>query len=387
MISNIKKFCFLIGPNCEAVFESTSLYALNSTVYPQLAIVFDFNNDNKLDIAFTYTTVSDISVFLGNNNGTFQSIITSSINNFNAFQNLIAGDVNNDNKLDVIFADAISSYLGIVLGNGDGTFEVQPVFLISVYTFSYQMVLAHFDNNQYLDIALVDTAVGNIYLYAGYGNGNFLLNLTLSVGFNNYPYSITTADFDNDGYLDIAVSNYNARNISLFLGNGHGHFQEPKQSFTGGGLQPLYLSFGNFNGDNLIDIVITYDSSDFAVVFGLGNGTFGDKKHFHLNQTYASVITSVGDFNNDGHLDIVIGEYSPIIISILYGDGYGHFWFGTMFSTEIYGYQTWINVGDFNNDGYQDILATESLSGVMYLFLNMNNCNSTTSIQTTAVYP
>ena len=152
------------------------------------------------------------------------------------------------------------------------------------------------------------------------------MKVTLDGGGIDFPIFIDATDVNNDGCLDILIVNFNGKSISVFFGYGNGNFQTRITSLTGGALTPMQMSFGDFNNDSLVDIVVGYRVYKFGVMFGFSNGTFADRKKFAANQTTSAIVTSVGDFNNDGH---------------------------------------------------QDILATEKASGVMTLLLNRNQCNST----------
>jgi len=361
---------------CESTFDSIPLYY----IYPQYPILADFTNDGKLDIAFTTQMSASITVLPGLGDGTFTTEIVSSMSSIDCFctmlTTIVSGDINNDNKIDILFS-AESYILGVLLGNGDGSFEVQPVFLTFITNPIELPILADFDNDTYLDIVVIEGITSIISLFVGHGNGSFTLKVTLDGGEIDFPIFIDTNDANNDGYLDILIVNLSGKSVSVFFGYGNGNFQTRITSFTGGALTPMRMSFGDFNNDSLLDIIVAYRVYKFSIMFGFGNGTFANRKTLAANQTISAIVTSVGDFNNDGHQDIVVSECLPMTVNIFYGNGHGQFWSQTIFSNDIFGVLTWINVGDFNNDGHQDILATEKASGVMTLLLNRNQCNST----------
>ncbi len=83
----------------------------------------DFNNDTNLDLAVANSEDDNVSVLLGNGDGTFQHQITYSTGYSPA--SIIEGDLNDDNKLDLAIANAQSNSISILLGNGDGTFQNQ----------------------------------------------------------------------------------------------------------------------------------------------------------------------------------------------------------------------------------------------------------------------
>jgi hypothetical protein len=109
-------------------------------------------------------------------------------------------------------------------------------------------------------------------------NSNNVVRLRASDGANrgtfavgDGPISLVTGDFNGDGRLDLAATNYNSDEISVLLGNGDGTFQEPKR-FAAGEI-PTSLVTGDFNADRRLDLVANTKSGDISVLLGNGDGT------------------------------------------------------------------------------------------------------------------
>jgi hypothetical protein len=84
----------------------------------------------------------------------------------------------------------------------------------------------------------------------GNGNGTFQSRQTFATG--QKPASVTVADVNGDGRLDLAVANASGRTVSVLLGNGNGTFQAARSFATGMG--PYSVSVGDLNGDGRIDL-------------------------------------------------------------------------------------------------------------------------------------
>jgi hypothetical protein len=161
-------------------------------------------------------------------------------------------------------------------------------------------------------------------------------------------FAITSGDFNNDGYADIAVIDDNGFTVSL--GNGDGTFQKP--TFYKNALS-YSLSVGDFNNDGNLDIVVANLSpSTVQVYLGRGDGTF--KAPLSSNTTEGSYFVAAGDFNHDGKLDLALID--PPYISVLLGKGNGKFQAPN--DNDSFTGAKWLAVGDFNNDHHLDVLVT-----------------------------
>ena len=93
------------------------------------------------------------------------------------------------------------------------------------------------------------------------------------------PRDVVVADFNGDGKLDLAVSNVGSGNVSVLLGNGDGTFQ-PATNFDTGLPNPVALAKGDFNNDGKLDLA-TFQAGDpgppttgaMSVLLGKGDGS------------------------------------------------------------------------------------------------------------------
>jgi hypothetical protein len=167
------------------------------------------------------------------------------------------------------------------------------------------------------------------------------------------PQSATVGDFNGDGIQDLAVANSNV--VSILLGDGTGGFSAPRD-FTGGGNNRSASSsvVGDFNGDGKQDLAVINYPNSLSILLGDGAGGFTTTNY--SIESYA-VSIAVGDFNGDGKQDLAVANYgtgsAPNTVSILLGDGMGGFSPRTNFP--VGSSPASVAVGDFNNDGKQDL--------------------------------
>src|SRR5262249_26010114 len=130
-------------------------------------------------------------------------------------------------------------------------------------------VVADFNDDGYLDLAVADEREVSIFL--GRGDGTFALKATCAV--MSEPSSIVAGDFNSDGRLDLAVTNtnWNDSTVSVLLGDGDGTFA-PQVTYAAG-RSPDAIVVGDFDGDGHLDLAVTA-SGEVSVLLGRGDGTF-----------------------------------------------------------------------------------------------------------------
>ena len=358
----------LLVSNCQLTFQSTIIYSQNSLVSPSSSVLADFNGDSRLDLAFVDRYNQTLYVSLGDGNGTFEAKTMTLINNYRV--TLIAvGNFNNDSHLDLAFT--YQSGLGVIFGNGDGTFELSMT--IQSVRGVGPIAVGHFNDDTHLDI-VVGYLWQNLHVYFGLSSGTFAAPITLETEYRSYPIEICVADYNKDDRPDIAVLNINSRNIGVFLNNNDGTFQAQLTSFIVGAVDPTYMTVGDFNGDALSDVVISFDRNHVSVMFGYGDGTFGSNLVITVEDyvVYPQLVS--GDFDGDHYLDFATVQYYIHGLVVVRGDGEGHFGMQSTILLDTYDHNIDIVVGDVNNDGCLDIIALNDFSFYMTVLLNTCEC-------------
>ena len=288
-------------------FDAAVNYGVGTS--PRSVTTGDFNNDGNIDLAVANYNSSNVSILLGNGNGTFQAAV-----NYGTGANprsVTTGDFNNDGNIDLAIANSnFAGNVSVLLGNGDGTFQAAVNY--GAGTLPYSITAGDFNNDGNTDLAVANNFGGIVSILLGNGDGTFQAAVNYGAGL--FPYSITTGDFNNDGNADLAVDNNGGSNVSVLLGNGNGTFQAAVN--FGAGTAPYSVITGDFNNDGNTDLAVANNGgNDVSVLLGNGNGTFQAALNYGAGTGPYSVIT--GDFDNDGDTDLAVANNGSNNVSIL----------------------------------------------------------------------
>jgi flagellin-like hook-associated protein FlgL len=282
-------------------------------------------------------------------------------------RSVAAGDFNGDGILDMASANYGSSTVGIYLGNGDGSFKTGSV--LSGGASSYLSV-EDLNADGVLDLVTVEPEpiTGRVSTFLGIGNGTFQTRTSFVAG--NVPLKVSFGDFNGDGVVDLVTSNISAvSSVNLLLGNGDGSFKARAVIMSGASLGSM--SVADFTGDGILDLaVFDHMFTALQVLAGNGNGTFGVAGSYSIAGGGISGST-FGDLNNDGYVDLISADQGSSTISVFLNNGNGTFKARQSFSTGTSPRS--VTVGDFTGDGVLDLATADYTSGTLSVFVGNGN--------------
>jgi len=241
----------LLG-NGDGTFQPAVTYG-SGGMFPSSVAVADVNGDDIPDILLN-NACSDpncdgtVGVLLGNGNGTFQPVVTYSSGALNAFSVAVA-DVNHDGKPDLIVGNSCgfpcdaTGAVAVLLGNGDGTFRAAVIYNSDFYIV-YSVTVADVNGDGNPDLVVANGLnPGTVGVLLGNGDGTFRPAITYDSG-GSRPFSVAVADVNGDGKLDLIVANSELLaggdgDVGVLLGNGDGTFQPVVNYLSGGSISSL----------------------------------------------------------------------------------------------------------------------------------------------------
>lgn len=434
----------------ENIIETSGInFQLKNSISPQRysietmlggVAVFDYNNDDLPDIFFTNGASilslekSDPSYFnhlyRNNGNGTFTDVTEKAgVKGVGYSMGVAAADYDNDGFVDLYITGFNRNQL--LHNNGDGTFtdvtdKAGVAGMIPKFGKVWAVAAGWFDYNNdglldllvinYLDYNIADCklcsiddirtycAPGNFkgtpnILYRNNGDGTFTdVSESSHVGqYTGKGMGLAFADYDNDGYTDVFVSNDTFPNF-LLHNNGDGTFKDVAleagvaYTSTGNVVAGMGAEFRDLNNDGLPDIFHTAMFGDTFPIYKNTGKQFDDVTEISGMTSFSHRLTAYGtgafDFDNDGHKDlftangaILDNEMEVLHRSARLPNGLlrnnGDFTFTNVSSTAGASFlvpmiHRGAAFGDFNNDGKIDVVVT-SLNDKSQLFMNRSS--------------
>lgn len=287
----------------------------------------DFNSDGRIDLVVTINDpVVSLALLTGNGDGTFNAPVTFTINTSRADSPaIVATDLNNDGRLDVVMSHVIGCFtspciaaqnITVLLGLGDGTFQF-PIE-IDVGTGMSRIAVGDFNRDTIKDLAIAGDN-SRVYTLLGVGNGTFLKQPTITLTVDTLfvdGTDVDVADLNGDAVQDLVVAiPTNGSRTAILIGNGDGTFQTPRIITEPRLRVPQFQVIADFNRDGFLDIAIALANGTeglMEILNGNGDGTFRAAVLYAVPPPLSSIgggTLVTGDFNRDGRADIAL----PII--------------------------------------------------------------------------
>jgi hypothetical protein len=342
--------------------------------------VGDFNRDGVPDLAVANFNSNDVSVLLGNGDGTFH--LARSFGVAMNPDSVAVGDFNSDGIPDLAVGNRVylnTDGVSVLLGNGDGTFRAARNFSAGGQPLS--VAVGDFNRDGMQDLAVSNWLpfgdhgpFGNVTILLGDGDGRLQEARSFDAG--NGPSSVAVGEFNGDGVPDLAVADLGSfpdqfGSVSILLGNGDGTFQAGQVNMVGRGA--IAVAIGDFNADGAADLAVAEEGyyvyhpeiddyvfvpgTTVSILLGMGQGTFEAPRSISVGLAPYSL--AIGDFNRDGMQDLVVANSAGGNVSVLLGNGDGSFRTAVNYPAGRSPYS--VAVGDFNGDGVLDLAVANSI--------------------------
>lgn len=338
------------------------------------AVMGDFDNDGKIDLAVANATGLAVSVLLGKGAAAFTAPVDYAAGMSPSA--IAAGDVNGDGALDLIVANHDDGTMTVLLNDRHGVFGAPTIYATGANPVAIAIGDLNRDGRQDVVVAVAAmstdpatpfAAAGYLSVFLNNGAGRFAPPVIYLSGTG--PTAVAIADLNHDGLSDLAIATSqqtpltgDESNVTVLINKGNATFATPVA--YGVQPQPTSVVAGDLDGDNVPDLVVA--GAQGTVMFNKGDGTFPVNDTFSFQNITGSPTplgVALADINGDGRLDLAIAGQEGTVSVALNGGGKNAFGVPLIYS--IGSYATAVAFGDLNADGKADLAVVENNVSVL----------------------
>ena len=299
---------YVLSGRGDGTFLTARVSSTGDAIVPRNIVVADFDGDGKSDLAVTGYNALYVTLFYGKGDGTFGSPVRTDTSRTMPLVGLAAGDVNGDGRPDLVSGPITYNDAGVFTYSGSRAFR--SVVQYGLHNTSTAFALTDMDGDGKQDMIAAENGGSAGLYYVGIlrGNGDGTFQNEIAASLNAAPNDVKIADVNGDGKPDVIAAERNANRVGVLLGNGDGTLQAENDYAVG--INPFAIpgvpgaqsiAIGDFNRDGKLDFVVP-TATGVLVVPGNGDGTFGVPVPLAIDG--GAVYVAVGDVNGDGKPDI-----------------------------------------------------------------------------------
>jgi hypothetical protein len=223
------------------------------------------------------------------------------------------------------------------------------------------VVAADFNGDGWIDVATANAGRDTIAVLLNRRDDTFALAWEKYV--NGGPFELTSGDLDRDGIPDLVCANADKSTIEVLLIAKSGALKT--HSSISAASNPRAIALADVNRDGILDLIYTAFYQDLiSILNGVGNGTF-EARVPAVRAGVRPQGIAAGDFNNDGKVDLAVANTGASPMTVAYGDGTGRFT-----RQDVAGPQQLnvVSAADFNGDGWLDLAAASTPNNLIAVF-------------------
>ncbi len=350
-------------------FQSAQILQLSPSVHPSAFATADLDLDGNLDLVASDSYFEEVRVLLGHGDATFEEQPALAVGS--GPRPLVLRDFDGNGAPDLAVANEWSDDVSVLLGSGYGTFPVRTDYGVGAAPAS--IVAEDFDADGTTDLVTANYGSGSLSILTGDAAGQFHESVSVPLGSGTCPTSVAAGDADGDGHADLAVATPCNEAVLMLLGRGDGAFAAPvPHSFAGRGF-PAALALADFDADGYPDLAVggnfdTWPRTGFlSILRGVGAGEFEEVVRY--DNLYGPVDIASADFDGDGLLDLAAAEAADSVV-VLFGAGDGRFPAAHRYLSGSW--QSSLAVGDYDGDGDPDLAVAPGPDDGWYSLLLLN---------------
>ena len=352
----------------------------------------DFNGDGKDDLSFSSIEGLPMIIYRNDDTEFIDVTYNLRLVDSSRTMNLLWSDYDNDGDKDLFTAvDFASSYSRLYRNDGWGVLEdvTLQAGLTDVPGSCNAACWGDFNNDGLIDLYVTNySEYDHNYLYMNNGDGTFtdvtedagVADTSGTTGYYKLPLAVVFFDYNNDGWQDIYIANDHFSGNTLFENNGDGTFKDVSEQ-TNSALRGFMMGIavGDYDNNGFLDLYLSNDPYGNYLLKNNGDGTFTEvAADLGLSVNKACWGTNFFDYDNDMDLDLyVCASVGPSNgINELFennGDGTFRRMIGIGLDDDYKSFG--MSIGDFNNDGFYDI-AVNNQQVSPNLFMNSGNKNN-----------
>jgi VCBS repeat protein len=314
----------------------------------------DGNNDILLVKGRHWPGMSKI--LLGDGHGHFLNRYNLTEAKFRSYSGHLV-DLNSDGHLDIVLSNDKPDPKLILLNDGTGHFPIASNFGQGEWD-TRNASIADLNDDGLPDIIVANRSPNAAcFICLNQGKGHF--DTHCSAFANISSTTITPADINHDGSIDLVVPHRDGGQSFVYLNDGKGEFSNTQRiSFGSPNATIRMAEVADLNRDRLSDIVVIDDERHAVeIYFGTKEGTFSSSLSLE-NNTVTPYALAVADLNHDAAIDIIVGNVEAPS-TVYFNDGTGHHYNPVHFGDgkgAVYGFA----VADLDGDGLLDIATARS---------------------------